>query len=195
MRRVVLAVLAAVVSMFLLAGTANAVPGNSGVYGTTFVDGGGILTDDFGDHYSELGNSLCNGCADSRNTDLVVMWQSILVAEGLLPASGIDGSFGPNTAAATAKWQRLYGIDDDGWVGNETWTKADDRLRWLHYNDSYEVYYDGKGSGGVYFLRGDETYQDDGAYLLTVAQQPDLGYNFFHGGDRIQYYQRTVLRG
>ncbi|MET7622475.1 peptidoglycan-binding domain-containing protein [Streptomyces sp. NPDC005408] len=195
MRRIVLGALAAAASMFLLAGTANAVPGNSGVYGTTFVDGAGALTDDFGDHYSELGHSLCNGCADTRNTDLVLMWQSILVAEGLLPASGIDGSFGPNTASATVNWQKRYGIPADGRVGNQTWSRADDRLVWQFTGDYYEVYYRASGAGGVYFIRGDENSQDDGAYQLTAVQLPNLSYNFFHGGPRIQYYQRTVLEG
>jgi peptidoglycan hydrolase-like protein with peptidoglycan-binding domain len=179
--------------MFLFAGTANAVPGNSGVYGTTFVDGAGALTDDFGDHYSELGHSLCNGCADSSNTDLVLMWQSILVAEGLLPESGIDGDFGPKTASATVNWQKRYGIGADGRVGNQTWSKADDRLVWRWDGWSYEVYYDATGNGSVSFLRGNEDFQDDGAYEIAVVQMPDLRYHFFHGGPRVQYYQRTVL--
>lgn len=70
-----LGVPAAALSTVLIATPAQAVPANSGAYGTTFVDGAGTLTDDFGDHFDELGHSLCNGCADS-NTDLVLMWQS-----------------------------------------------------------------------------------------------------------------------
>ncbi|MEU0394999.1 hypothetical protein ABZ208_19895 [Streptomyces sp. NPDC006208] len=49
MRRMVLAALAATASVFLLAGTANAIPGNSGAYRTTFADGGGALTEDIDD--------------------------------------------------------------------------------------------------------------------------------------------------
>ncbi|WP_328404655.1 hypothetical protein OHS70_36085 [Streptomyces sp. NBC_00390] len=49
MRRMVLAALAATASVFLLAGTTNAIPGNSGAYRTTFADGGGALTEDIAD--------------------------------------------------------------------------------------------------------------------------------------------------
>ncbi|MFJ9060120.1 hypothetical protein [Streptomyces sp. NPDC102409] len=37
---------------------------NSGAYGTTFEDGDAAATDDFGDHFGELGNSLCRGCGE-----------------------------------------------------------------------------------------------------------------------------------
>jgi peptidoglycan hydrolase-like protein with peptidoglycan-binding domain len=90
-----------------LAGTAAANPGNSGVDSPRLVDGFGAVTDDWGDHFSELGNSLCNGCADSFN---------------------IDGQFGPITANATWRWQERYQIGRDGQVGIQTWTRADDLL-------------------------------------------------------------------
>lgn len=47
----------------------------------------------------------------------VQMWQQVL---GVTP----DGSFGPQTDAATRAWQAAHGIDPDGVVGPLTWTAA-----------------------------------------------------------------------
>jgi hypothetical protein len=46
-----------------------------------------------------------------------MMWQTVL---GVTP----DGSFGPQTDAATRAWQGEHGIDPDGVVGPLTWTAA-----------------------------------------------------------------------
>ena len=47
----------------------------------------------------------------------VALWQTII---GTTP----DGSFGPNTAAATRAWQSAHGVAADGIVGPQTWGKA-----------------------------------------------------------------------
>jgi len=160
---------------------------NSGKYSTTYVDGAGSLTDDFGDHFRELGGSLCNGCAKSWNTDTVIMWQSILVAEGLLNHSAIDGKFGSGTSSATKAWQRRYSLTADGKVGPATWGKADQRLKWSNGS----VRYVGR-RGYVSFYRGGSGWggYDEGAYQLTGVSAQG-GYTGFHGG-RIHHNKRTI---
>lgn len=193
-RRFGLGALAAGLSILLTVAPAQAVPSNSGDYGTTFVDGADKLTDDFGDHFDELGHSLCNGCADS-NTDLVLMWQSILAAEGLISLSEIDGSFGPATAAATKKWQTRYGLTADGWVGDATWNKADDRLYWDGIEWQEAAIYRATGDGSVSFLRGNSDSPskpaDGGAYEITGVERGSDG-RWFGGTTRIQFHQRTI---
>jgi hypothetical protein len=187
-------VLAAGLSTLLAVAPAQAVPANSGVYGTMFVDGAGSLTDDFGDHFDELGHSLCNGCADA-NTDLVLMWQAILAAEGLIGLSGIDGSFGPTTAAATKKWQARYGLEDDGWVGESTWNKADGRLSWDGQEWQEAAIYKATGDGAVTFIRGNSDSPgkpaDGGAYSIEGVHRGSDG-RWFGGSERIHFHQRTV---
>ncbi|WP_159323945.1 peptidoglycan-binding domain-containing protein [Streptomyces tendae] len=163
---------------------------NSGAYSTSFVDGAGKLTDDFGDHFDELGNSLCYGCGESSNTDIVVLWQSILVAEELLGFSDIDGQFGPTTRNATIKWQQRYGLGADGMVGDKTWSKADDRLVWL---SNIDVSYTGKyNSGAVIFHRGSTSKnKDSGAYKLAKVYQYD-GVKSMRG-TRAQFRSLTTL--
>lgn len=150
---------------------------DEGAYSSTFVDGGGDLTNDWGEHYEDIGNSLCNGCGSSWNTDTVVLWQSILVAEHLLNRSSIDGKFGSGTAEATKKWQTRYGLTADGKVGDKTWDKADNRLSWA--TCGCYVIYDGYGDRGQLSLyRGDDTYSwGDGAYRLGSVRDAN--------GDRV----------
>lgn len=176
------------------AGTAAADPSNSGVDSPRLVDGFGVLTDDWGDHFSDLGNSLCNGCADSFNTDTVMMWQAILASEGFLPVSEIDGQFGPITANATRQWQTRYQIGVDGQVGNETWTRADEWLRQVLVGGRIHVRYDAVGSGYVTFFRGNENAGalDGGAYQLVDVLGPGGTYGWFAGGLRIQHFSKTV---
>ncbi|MEV0646956.1 peptidoglycan-binding domain-containing protein [Phytomonospora sp. NPDC050363] len=123
-------------------GTAAAA-GGVGVTSTTIVDGAGVLTDDFGDHADEMGE-ICRGCSNSGNTDLVILWQSILAAEGLLSAGSVDGEFGDRTHTATVQWQRDFGLAGDGRVGDNTWGAADDRL---YGADGALVYYRPKSGG------------------------------------------------
>ena len=193
-RRVLTAVVFTSLSVLVFSGVAHA--DNGGAYGTTFVDGGGVISDDFNDHYKELGGSLCNGCAYSKNTDLVVMWQSFLYAERLLGKSGVDGYFGANTATATKAWQGRFGLTKDGKVGPNTWRAAGDRLRWV---DGFRtVRYDAKGTDGwVHFHRGatGQSY-DSGAYRWESAHNGNSGGAILDKSwdtdKRIHFKKRTI---
>ncbi|PSK91708.1 putative peptidoglycan binding protein [Haloactinopolyspora alba] len=162
---------------------------NSGKYSTEYVDGGGVILDDFGDHARELGGSLCHGCSNSWNTDTVLMWQAILMADGLLSSDGLDGRFGPNTKEATEEWQDRRDLSVDGMVGPQTWDAADEYLRFNF--DGRFVKYRGE-TGNVTFRRGGprETY-DGGAYYLEYVTSGDRSASFY-GGTRIQHDRRTV---
>lgn len=168
---------------------------------TTQVDGSGVLNNDFGDHYEELGNSLCNGCGDSQNTDLVVMWQSILLAEGYLGKSDIDGYFGSKTTEATKKWQRKAGLTADGMVGDNTWSRADTRLYWSQDSAGWWTvkYGAAEGNGYVEFVRGGTPdYGKGGLYSLrnavgggqTVSFQSGCGWS--GEGGCIHLFKRTL---
>lgn len=189
---------AAAIGASPLIGPASA-SSNGGAYGTTFVDGAGKLTNDFGDHYSEIGGNLCNGCG-RNNTDIVILWQSILYAEGLLSKSGIDGYFGRNTASATKAWQRRFGLNDDGYVGTRTWGAADNRLRWSTSHNSY-VRYNAKGTNGrVLLIRGNlNDAHSGGAYRLDETWNGVYGQGNTQSfgpriGGRIYFNKRTLVK-
>src|SRR5688500_2986827 len=110
-------VIPALAAFSVLAAPAHAA-NNEGVYSDSFVDGGGSLTDDWGEHYDELGGSLCWGCGNSQNRDLVLMWQAVLFADGYFySTSDIDGDFGPVTRDATRAWEYDHGTTVNGAVG------------------------------------------------------------------------------
>jgi Putative peptidoglycan binding domain len=192
-----LLVLAVFLPATLIGGPAHAsyTDGLSGLYGTSFVDGADALTDDWGDHYGELGNDLCNGCADSMNSDLVLMWQAILYVEGFLTSSGLDGDFGPNTANATKSWQTRYRVTADGRVGAATWAKADDQLYWYPISDGWMVRYRSSATGrSLEMSRGSSDRQDGGAYSLygTTNSYGDVTAAFFPQFTKVGFYQHSL---
>ncbi|MFB6724955.1 peptidoglycan-binding protein [Kribbella sp. NPDC056345] len=67
--------------------------------------------------------------ATHRSSNVTCLWQTILWADGYLPASAIDGVFGDQTHAATVRWQRGRGLTGDGSVGRQTFAKAGQKLR------------------------------------------------------------------
>jgi peptidoglycan hydrolase-like protein with peptidoglycan-binding domain len=167
-RRLLAAATVGAACSLLVVNPAQADHNNDRAYGTTFVDGAGEIRDDFGDHYGEIG-LICYGCANSWNTDIVVMWQAILWAEELLGSSDIDGMFGPKTRDATKAWQSRFGLTADGLVGNATWRAADDRLSWSNYNINNIVSYRAKKhyNSTVTFRRGNRDIKPfEGAYQL-----------------------------
>ncbi|GAA1813527.1 hypothetical protein GCM10009682_38390 [Luedemannella flava] len=175
------------------AGVALAVPAyaeTQDVYGTTFVDGAGALTDDWGDNANELGHSLCYGCADSR-TDLVTLWQAVLYVDGYLTNTDVDGQFGPKTRDATKAWQSYRGLDSDGYVGDDTWSKADNFLVW----DTYGGFVTYSGRYGDVELERGTGYKGEGAYLLSAARRGST-WVFFESSraatnSRIEFRKRT----
>lgn len=160
----------ALVATFGVSATASATPSDEGAYSTSFWDGAGALHNDFGDHYDEIGNSLCDGCANSWNTGSVRTWQAILWVEGFLSSpSDIDGKFGSGTHTATQKYQIVHDLGVDGKVGPETWEYADDQLSWV--SSQTRVRYDG-AKGDVMFERGNSAHGNPGgggAYRLISA--------------------------
>lgn len=58
-------------------------------------------------------------------------WQGILVGAGLLPASAVDGVFGPRTEIATRALQERLGVAADGVVGPQTRSATARLLAWL----------------------------------------------------------------
>lgn len=151
---------------------------------TGYVDGLDKVTDDFNDHYRELGGSLCDGCDNSDNTDLVVMWQSILVADGFLATEDpVDGYFGPDTKRATAMWQDEFGVKQTGKVNAATWAEAS-----LHLRESDgTVYYVNEGGGEVRFTR-----HVDGVYTFNKVLPQGGGEFINQGGKSIKFYSRTI---
>ena len=55
------------------------------------------------------------------NKEAVLCWQGHMVSRGYLPVTAGDGIFGPQTKAATVKFQTDNGITGDGVVGPLTW--------------------------------------------------------------------------
>lgn len=190
-RLTAVAVVAGLVTL-VAAGPAYSDHNNAGVFGTSFVDGTSTVTDDFDEHFNELGHSLCYGCADSWNTDLVMMWQAILFAHLHLNANDIDGQFGPRTRDATIAWQRERGISADGVVGPQTWRTADNRLSLLSNGD---VVYNGP-AGGEYgwirFCRGTCGSSNTGAYQMVLASNLDGVVRFSDSAHRIDFYSRSL---
>lgn len=194
--RLAAAVALAVMATSLLPTTpAHADHNNHNAFGETFVDGGDLVDDDWGDHAAEIGN-LCSGCANSNNKDIVVMWQAILYAEELLNANEIDGIFGPRTRSATIALQRRYGITADGIVGNQTWSAVDNRL--FHGDVVTNIYaYRAlvHSNSTVTFRRGNRSIPPfEGAYQLLqvnpVNGRPQVHFN--NSTHRISLVSRTL---
>lgn len=156
---------------------------------TTFVDGFESLTDDFNDHEREAG-VLCEGCDNSQDTDLVLLWQSILASHNYLIVGDIDGDFGSQTAEATARWQEVNGLKADGEVGQETWSFIDDRLHWEDGEGEGRVVYGDLSDGYVTFER---TQGGDGGYKFDTVADDDGGalVNANDAG-RIELFDETI---
>lgn len=109
-----------------------------------YVAGAGDPSDDLNDEAT-----LCNGCAYSRS-NYAGVWQMILSVDygrttdgrdvGGLPGDHIDCSFGPETAAYTANWQRYHGVPATGRLDGPTRAAAASRLSAA----------EGDGQGGDY---------------------------------------------
>lgn len=155
-----------------------------GIAAKTYVDGVDLVTDDFNDHVRELGGPLCDGCDNSDDTDLVVLWQSILVTDGFLATENpIDGYFGPDTKRATAMWQDHFGVEQTGKADAASWAEASSHLT----ANQGTVYYGNPGAGEIRFTRN-----VDASYTFNKMLVPGYGEFVNEGGDRIEFYERTV---
>lgn len=153
---------AAMAAAALTAGAASLAPAASASVSQGYVVGGGwgaSVQDDFGDE----------GPLDSsshRTSMATALWQDILWADGLLPASGIDCDYGPNTTAATKNWQTKFGagsLDVDGSAGPKTMGTAD---QWLtDQGNGRDIKYTGTEGRVVIFRRVGGIYQ---IYLNTA---------------------------
>lgn len=176
----------------LVAGGVAGVAGIAGAEPTvkskTFVDGFDALTDDFNDHEREAG-VLCDGCDNSQDNDLVLLWQSLLASQNYLIVGDIDGDFGPETAAATARWQEVQGLEATGEVDRATWGRMDDGLHREDGDGSGRVIYGDLSDGYVTFERA----EGDGAYTLVGVADDDGGV-MVNGNkaERIELFEETI---
>jgi hypothetical protein len=132
------------------------------------ISGTGAVTDDFGDEATLSRTSFSNSTA-------VALWQKILWIEGFLDYSGIDCEFGPGTEAATKKFQRRYALSDDGKVGPNTWSKADNHLTLDQVTPGYElIAYQSPVNGVSQFF---ERLQSTGYYWTSVNGVSAPAYN------------------
>jgi hypothetical protein len=132
------------------------------------ISGSGAVTDDFGDEATLSRTSFSNSTA-------VALWQKILWIEGFLEFGDIDCQFGPGTEAATKKFQRRYGLSDDGKVGPNTWSKADNHLALDHTTVGYElIAYQSPVNGVSQFF---QRLQSTGYYWTTVNGVSAPAYN------------------
>ncbi|ADD43164.1 peptidoglycan-binding domain-containing protein [Stackebrandtia nassauensis] len=144
-----------------IAGIANSDPNPDPA---AYVDGYGEVTDDFSDHEREAG-VLCEGCDNSSDTDLVTLWQAIMVAEDKLALEGMDGVFGTKTAEATEEWQEDNGLEPTGQVDKQSWALADDNLSRTEGEGA--VYYEGaEGADESARMEFDRVDGEDNAYMF-----------------------------
>ncbi|MFB6704368.1 peptidoglycan-binding protein [Streptomyces sp. NPDC056333] len=137
---------AAVVATLLAASLATATPASAA----------GPVSGTWGDNPMLCATSSC-----VKNGNVVRMWQTILHGDDLY--DDIDGVFGPNTAAATVKWQKAHGLgnDADGWVGPNTWNKAYSWVTAHHYatvpGEGSHYTWSWNGYESVYFIKASTT--------------------------------------
>lgn len=126
LRRIAVPLTAAAVATGVAAALATPAAASNSYNGRAYIYGAGSPKDDLNDEgaVNESTNTVSN---------VTCLWQSMLWVDGYLPKSGIDGSFGPQTYAATKKWQTAHGLASDGSAGKLTFKKAGARVTWKDY--------------------------------------------------------------
>lgn len=117
LRRAAVPLAAIAVAVGVAAATATPAAASNSYTGNAYVYGAGDATDDFNDEGAVNVNT-------NSQSNVTCLWQMILWEDGLLPKSGIDGSFGTNTYNATVAWQKKNKLTADGSAGKLTWKKA-----------------------------------------------------------------------
>ncbi len=123
---------------------------------------GTVATDDWSwDEHLLCRPQDCSGEISSGN--VVGVWQAILWSEGYLAqcgSAGVDGVFGTTTRNATKSLQSAWGLTSDGKVGNQSWGRADNNLRFESFPGDKSLYYDATFSSTVlWFYKPSSTYQ------------------------------------
>lgn len=80
-----------------------------------------------------LGTHDTLGTGSLNAGDQVGLWQSYLLAYNIIPCTGLDGHFGPQTSDATKAVQGFFVLNRDGVVGDQTWAAASS---WMDANGS-----------------------------------------------------------
>ncbi|WP_322756365.1 peptidoglycan-binding domain-containing protein [Frankia sp. Cas3] len=113
--------------------------------------------EDWGQYWNVVGN--CNHCVTSGSQVWAV--QNNLAIGGVLPSSGIDGQYGPQTEQAIRNWQKANGLTVDGVAGWEVYHSMfsgnDSRSRSsgepIYYSRLYYVGSYNAGFGGEWRYR------------------------------------------
>jgi len=139
-RRIIAAIALTVATVGVTVTTASPAVADGSYSGRATIWGSGLLAGDWDDE------GVVN-VRTHRNSDVTCLWQKVLVADGYLAWTEVDGIFGDGTHAATVRWQRDRGLTADGSAGRVTWAKAGDRIRENGIQGSYRVgYYEGARS-------------------------------------------------
>ncbi|WP_329138973.1 peptidoglycan-binding domain-containing protein [Streptomyces sp. NBC_00670] len=112
--------LAATLAALTLGGLSAAPASASNSYtGAAYIGGKGVFTDDWEDE-----GILSTG--SNANSNATCLWQKVLWSYGYLGWGDIDGIFGPDTKAATKKFQSDWAVPgpSDGIAGKDTFTVA-----------------------------------------------------------------------
>lgn len=157
------AAVSAALALGLTVAIAAPAAANGSYSGRVYVYGAGVVSDDFNDE------GVVN-VATHRLSNATCLWQTMLWANGYLPASGIDGAFGDQTDAATRNFQRDKGLVVDGSAGQKSWTAAGKRLSHIDNQNGwlYIVYYGATGSRSPY-----------GKHEFVLQRSPDGNYRFY----------------
>ncbi|MGW1976965.1 peptidoglycan-binding domain-containing protein [Streptomyces sp. NPDC001889] len=123
---------AAAISFLTLGALAAGVTPASAAMSDGYVRGYDTFAGDWGDE-----GELRHGLGAHNNSNAVCLWQKVLWAEGAqekdlstFDQADIDGHFGENTEHATRSLQSRWKLDNDGVVGNLTFGRADNNLRY-----------------------------------------------------------------
>lgn len=105
-----------------------------GSVGAPYASGTGLSgpTSGSNGNWAQAAHGMVLGQSNTNTGDVIGFWQGFLASYGYIPCpSGIDGRFGPSTAAGTKQLQRFFSLGQDGVVGSGTWGAAGS---WLSFN-------------------------------------------------------------
>lgn len=139
-----------------------------------------------GSDWGSSGHTLCTpgSCAGAvTQGGMVIAWQRVLYAEGLLNAcggTGVDGYFGGVTRFATGTWETWFATVGaaDGFVETPSWTQAGLFTRTIGSPPSgpgTRYLYNGAARDVWYRLDGGSYKNDLGGSALHATNHPSMG--------------------